>query len=87
MKISFRRRKNGKNAYHISKGYVSRTQKLAYIHDMLGELRRVADAESADLLCYLIEMAFIEAGDVIVKTRSIKSGIENKRNKPSHMSL
>jgi hypothetical protein len=54
---------------------------------MLGELRKVADAEGADMLCYLIEMAYIEAGDIKSKLRPLKSGVENKRNKPSGMSL
>jgi hypothetical protein len=39
-------------------------QKIAYIRQMLGELRQVALAEGADMLCYLIEMAYVEAGDV-----------------------
>lgn len=54
---------------------------------MLGELRKVADAEGADMLCYLIEMAYIEAGDIISKSRPVSSGIENKRNKSARMSL
>ncbi|MDE1158987.1 MAG: hypothetical protein PW791_12095 [Neorhizobium sp.] len=39
-------------------------QKIAYIRQMLGELRQVALGEGADMLCYLIEMAYVEAGDV-----------------------
>ena len=31
---------------------------------MLGELRTVADNEGAEMLCYLIEMAYVEAGDL-----------------------
>jgi hypothetical protein len=31
---------------------------------MLAELRQVAEKENADLLCYLIEMAYVEAGDL-----------------------
>lgn len=54
---------------------------------MLGELRKVADAEGADMLCYLIEMAYIETGDIISKSRPINSGIEDKRNKSSGVSL
>ena len=32
-------------------------ENIAYIRQMLGELRQVARAEGADMLCYLIEMA------------------------------
>jgi hypothetical protein len=31
---------------------------------MLAELRQVAEKEKADMLCYLIEMAYVEAGDL-----------------------
>ena len=37
---------------------------IAYIRQMLGELHQVARNEGADMLCYLIEMAYVEAGDV-----------------------
>lgn len=40
-------------------------QNIAYIRQMLGELRGVAHSENADMLCYLIEMAYLEAGDVL----------------------
>lgn len=39
-------------------------ENIAYLRQMLGELRLVAKAEGADLLCYLIEMAYVEAGDI-----------------------
>jgi hypothetical protein len=32
---------------------------------MLGQLRTMAEAERCDMLAYLIEMAYIEAGDII----------------------
>lgn len=54
---------------------------------MLGELRKVADSEGADMLCYLIEMAYIETGDILSKSRPVSSGIEDKGNKSSGMSL
>ncbi|MFN7101743.1 MAG: hypothetical protein ACK4N1_03895 [Pseudorhizobium sp.] len=37
---------------------------IAYIRQMLGELHQVASRDGADMLCYLIEMAYVEAGDV-----------------------
>lgn len=45
-------------------------ENIAYIRQMLGELRHVAQNEGADMLCYLIEMAFLEAGDVQSGRRS-----------------
>jgi hypothetical protein len=39
-------------------------ENIAYIRQMLGELRAVAENEGAEMLCYLIEMAYVEAGDV-----------------------
>jgi hypothetical protein len=37
---------------------------ISYIRQMLGEMRIVAEKEGAMMLCYLIEMAFEEAGDL-----------------------
>jgi len=44
---------------------------IAYIRQMLGELRGVASNEGADMLCYLIEMAFVEAGDIQAGKRQL----------------
>jgi hypothetical protein len=44
-------------------------QNITYIRQMLGELRTVARNENADMLCYLIEMAYLEAGDVLAPGR------------------
>ncbi|OCW56721.1 hypothetical protein [Hoeflea olei] len=46
-------------------------QNLTYIRQMLAELRAVAAGEEADMLCYLIEMAYIEAGDVLEGERPV----------------
>ncbi len=40
-------------------------ENVAYIRQMLGELRTVANNEGADMLRYLIEMAYVEAGDIL----------------------
>ncbi|WP_176085191.1 hypothetical protein [Martelella sp. HB161492] len=37
---------------------------IEYIRQMLGELRRLADASGEDMLSYLIDMAYIEATDL-----------------------
>jgi hypothetical protein len=44
-------------------------QKIIYVRQMLGELGSVARSENAEMLCYLIEMAYLEAGDVLAGTR------------------
>lgn len=66
---------------------------IHYVRDMLGELRKVADTENADMLCYFIEMAYIEAGDIVSNVRpkqtglaqagAGQSGLDNKRHKSS----
>ena len=53
-------------------------QNIAYIRQMLGELGTVARNENADMLCYLIEMAYLEAGDVLAGSRPV-SLIEKPR--------
>ncbi|MAY63819.1 MAG: hypothetical protein CML29_16575 [Rhizobiales bacterium] len=40
-------------------------QNLVFVRQMLGELRGVAEAENAQMLCYLIEMAMMEASDLV----------------------
>lgn len=46
-------------------------ENIAYIKQMLGQLRTVADGEGCDMLCYLIEMAYIEAGDIQIGHRPL----------------
>lgn len=45
-------------------GAAKSRENIAYIRQMLGELRIAAKSEGADMLCYLIEMAYVEAGDI-----------------------
>lgn len=42
-----------------------RTETLDYLQSMLGQLRAMAEAERCDMLTYLIEMAYLEASDII----------------------
>lgn len=42
-----------------------RAERLSYLQSMLGELRTMAETESCDMLAYLIDMAYIEATDII----------------------
>lgn len=39
-------------------------EKIAYIRQLLGELRVMAEQQRCFMLCYLIEMAYVEAGDI-----------------------
>ena len=41
-----------------------RLESIGYIQQMLGELRTLAEIERCDMLTYLIEMAYVEAGDI-----------------------
>ncbi|MGC4406834.1 hypothetical protein D4A92_15300 [Rhizobium rosettiformans] len=68
-------------------GRATRTmENIAYIRQMLAELRLVAENEGAEMLCYLIEMAYVEAGDVQSGRRSL-SIHHAQRDKPSRMPL
>ncbi|WP_269929533.1 hypothetical protein [Aminobacter sp. HY435] len=42
-----------------------RTETLDYMQSMLGQLRAMAETEQCYMLAYLIEMACIEASDII----------------------
>ena len=42
-----------------------RAETLDYIQSMLGQLRGMAEAERCDMLAYLIEMAYLEASDIL----------------------
>jgi hypothetical protein len=42
-----------------------RTDSLDYLQAMLREMREIAEAERHDMLAYLIEMAYVEASDII----------------------
>lgn len=44
---------------------MERRDNIAYIRQLVGELRQIAGREHADLLCYFLEMAYMEAGDML----------------------
>lgn len=56
--------------------YTSRTrgESLEYLQSMLGQLRIMAEAERCDMLAYLIEMAYVEASDIIRGERPFRTG-------------
>ena len=72
--------KNGSGEYDE----VRTRENIAYIRQMLGELRSVALNEGAEMLCYLIEMAYVEAGDVQTGRRSLSIHHKNG-DKPAGM--
>ena len=49
-----------------------RTDSLDYMQAMLGQLRTMAEAERCDMLAYLIEMAYVEASDIIRGERPLR---------------
>lgn len=44
---------------------IKRNSTLDYLQSMLGQLKAMADNEGCDMLAYLIEMAHIEARDIM----------------------
>ena len=56
-----------------------RTDTLDYLQSMLAQLRIMADSERCDMLAYLIEMAYVEANDIIRAERPSHVS-EHKRN-------
>jgi hypothetical protein len=57
-----------------------RTDSLDYIQSMLGQLRTMAEAERCDMLAYLIEMAYVEASDIVRGERPLRTR-QDKRNR------
>lgn len=57
-----------------------RTASLDYLQSMLGQLRTMAEAERCDMLAYLIEMAYVEASDIVRGERPLRIG-QDKRNR------
>lgn len=43
---------------------------IVYVRQMLGELRNVAHGDGAEMPRYLIEMAYVEAGDLTAGQRA-----------------
>lgn len=70
----------------VENGASDGAENIAYIRQMLGELRQVARQEGAEMLCYLIEMAYVEAGDIQSGRRHLSIGV-GKRNKSTGVPL
>jgi hypothetical protein len=56
-----------------------RTDTLDYIQSMLAQLRSMAEVEHCDMLAYLIEMAYLEASD-IMRSEGPSQIAQKKRN-------
>lgn len=56
-----------------------RTETLDYMQAMLGQLRTMAEAERYDMLAFLVEMAYVEASDIIRGERPSRIA-DKKRN-------
>lgn len=59
-----------------------RIEKLRYLQAMLGELRTMAEAERCDMLTYMIEMAYIEASDIVRGQRPMRISDKTTNDKP-----
>ncbi|MDQ0320322.1 hypothetical protein QO002_002460 [Pararhizobium capsulatum DSM 1112] len=58
---------------------------IGYVRHMLGELRTMAASQREELLVYLIEMAAVEAGDIV--SRNTSSYREVNGNKAAGMAV
>ncbi len=58
-------------------------ENIAYIRQMLAELRMVAENEGADMLCYLIEMAYVEAATSSRGAGRCQSTMVSETNPPA----
>lgn len=57
----------------------SRAETIEYIQSMLAQLRSMAHAEKFDMLAYLIEMAYLEAGEAL-RGEMRSTGPDKKRS-------
>jgi hypothetical protein len=71
-----------------SGGHISAAsrERISYVKQMLGELSQVARTEQAELLVYLLEMAFTEASDLLTG-KSVSTSHHVKRNETGRMSM
>jgi hypothetical protein len=58
-----------------------RVETLDYAQSMLAQLRTMAKNEGCDMLAYLIEMAYVEASDILRAERPSQVS-EQKRHAP-----
>ena len=56
-----------------------RTEQLDYIQSILRQVRTMAETERCDMLAYLIDVAYLEARDILRSERPLRVG-EDKRD-------
>ena len=39
--------------------------RIMYLHAAIRELKNIAESERCDMLAYLLEMAYVESGDIL----------------------
>ncbi len=50
---------------------MERRENISYIRQLVGELRLIARRENADMLGYFLEMAYMEAGDLLAGKQTL----------------
>ncbi|MGB7431959.1 MAG: hypothetical protein WA921_05775 [Ahrensia sp.] len=56
----------------LSTSHENRIERLRYIQALLGELRTLSEAERCNMLTYMIEMAYVEASDILRGQRPMR---------------
>ena len=64
-------------------GHGGTRENIAFVKQMLAELAQVARRERADMLAYLLEMAFTEATDLLNRP----SGLKGERDQTTRMAV
>lgn len=57
---------------NINDAHENRIERLRYIQALLGELRTLSEAERCNMLTYMIEMAYVEASDILRGQRPMR---------------
>jgi hypothetical protein len=52
-----------------------KAERLEYIRSLLGEMRTMAAADNERMLAYLIEMAYVEASDMLRERNQRNAGL------------
>lgn len=73
----------GKTDFGVA-GNGSSRENIAYVRQMLAELAQVARNERADLLAYLLEMAFTEASDLLTDR---SAAVKGERDQATRMAV
>ena len=50
----------------------SKIEKVRYLHGLLREMKDIADSERMQFLSHLLEMAYVESGDILRADNQMK---------------